>query len=409
MPMREAPLVKILQVSQAYYPFLAAGGPPMKVRAIATKLAARGHCLTVLTADHGIAHLASDVVKLERCEWGWRGEEAGVETIYLRSLLRYRSLTLNPDVIRFCQSRIGDTDVVHLYGLYDLLGPIVGHYCSRRSVPYVLEPIGMYHPIVRSLRLKRLYHRLFGKRLVNGARYLIATSQQEKDELAAGGNPAERIVIRRNGIDALAAIPERGRFRSAWSIPADASLVLFLGRLISKKSPELLIDAFARWQSQTPRKTRAVLVLAGPEEESSYVRELKDRCERLQLDGRVLFTGPLYGESKWAAYRDADVFVLPSQNENFGNTAAEAAACGTPVIVTEKCGIAPIVRGRAGIVVEHSYAAVADALETIFADPAPRESFREGCAEMTRELSWDEPIEQLETLYARCLAPGGAQ
>jgi glycosyltransferase involved in cell wall biosynthesis len=381
----------------------------MKVRAIATKLAARGHRVTVLTSDHGIAHLASDIVNLDRCEWGWRGVDSGVETIYLRSLLRYRSVTVNPDVIRFCESRLEDIDVAHLYGLYDLLGPAVGRCCSRRGVPYVLEPIGMYHPIVRSLRLKRLYHRLFGKRLVNGARYLIATSQQEKDELAAGGIPPQRIVIRRNGIDVPATIPERGQFRSAWSIPPDASVVLFLGRLISKKSPEILIDAFARWQEQTPQRTPAVLVLAGPEEESSYVRELKGRCAQLQLDGSVRFTGPLYGKSKWAAYRDADVFVLPSQNENFGNTAAEAAACGTPVIVTEQCGIAPIVRGRAGIVVEHSSAAVADALGTLFAEPAPRDTFREGCAEVTRELSWEEPLEQMEALYVRCLALGRAQ
>lgn len=401
--------MRILQVSQTYYPFLAAGGPPMKVRAIATKLAARGHRVTVLTADHGIVHIKSDIRNLERCPWGWRGEDAGVETIYLRSLLRYRSLTLNPDVIRFCQSRLGDTDVVHLYGLYDLLGPVVGRSCSRRRIPYVIEPIGMFRPIVRSLHLKKIYHWLFGTRLIHGARYLIATSEQEKDELAAGGIPLDRIVIRRNGIDAPASIPAPGQFREAWSIPSDASLVLFLGRLISKKSPEILIDAFARWQSQTPQKTPAVLVLAGPEEESSYVRELKNRCERLRLNGRVRFTGPLYGESKWAAYRDADVFVLPSQNENFGNTAAEAAACGTPVIVTEQCGIAPIVRGRAGIVVAHSSDAVADALDTLFSKPSPRDSFREGCAEMTRELSWDEPIDQLETLYARCLAPGGAQ
>ena len=37
---------------------------------------------------------------------------------------------------------------------------------------------------------------------------------------------------------------------------------------------------------------------------------------------------------KWQAYRNTDVIVLPSQNENFGNTAAESAACGAPVIVT---------------------------------------------------------------------------
>ena len=72
-----------------------------------------------------------------------------------------------------------------------------------------------------------------------------------------------------------------------------------------------------------------------------------------------MFTGPLYGDAKWAAYRDADLFVLPSQNENFGNTAAEAVACGTPVLVTDRCGIAPIVDRRAGVVVRVT-GAVAD-------------------------------------------------
>ena len=76
-------------------------------------------------------------------------------------------------------------------------------------------------------------------------------------------------------------------------------------------------------------------------------------AERLGVASRVLFCGPLFDAAKWEAYRDADVFVLPSQNENFGNTAAEAAAAGTPVVVTEDCGVAPLLAGIAGLVVPH--------------------------------------------------------
>ena len=76
---------------------------------------------------------------------------------------------------------------------------------------------------------------------------------------------------------------------------------------------------------------------------------------------RVLFVGPLYDDAKWSAYRDADLFVLPSQNENFGNTAAEAAARGTPVIVTDQCGIAPFI-GDAGLVIRHDPGELRDAL-----------------------------------------------
>jgi glycosyltransferase involved in cell wall biosynthesis len=263
--------------------------------------------------------------------------------------------------------------------------------------------MGMFRPIVRSLRVKRIYHRLMGDRLVRGARYVIATSESEKLELLAGGLSKAAVVVRRNGIDAPATLPERGRFRAKWSIPSNAKVVLFLGRLIAKKSPEILIEAFARWQAVSGCETPAILVLAGPEEEDSYLHALERLCEKLHLRDKVLFTGPLYDEEKWSAYRDADVFVLPSQHENFGNTAAESVACGTPVILTDRCGIAPLIAGRAGVVVPHDVAALEAALASLCAHPRLREAYSAGCAAVTSQLSWDVPIAEMEALYARCL------
>ena len=75
--------------------------------------------------------------------------------------------------------------------------------------------------------------------------------------------------------------------------------------------------------------------------------------------------GALFGRSQWAAYRDADVFVLPSQNENFGNTAAEAVAAGTPVVVTEQCEVAALRAEEAGLVVPYDAEALSRALERI--------------------------------------------
>src|SRR6202166_4448580 len=115
--------------------------------------------------------------------------------------------------------------------------------------------------------------------------------------------------------------------------------------------------------------------------------DFEDRCWSWRgLNGKVLFTGPLSGDAKWAAYRDADVFVLPSQNENFGNTAAEAVACGTPVLVTDRCGIAPIVDGRAGVVVPHDCAALEEGLVQILDYPAFATQLRAGCETVARSL-----------------------
>src|SRR5207245_11071089 len=84
------------------------------------------------------------------------------------------------------------------------------------------------------------------------------------------------------------------------------------------------------------------LVFAGAAE-SGEKAKLAELASQLGVQSKVRFGGAVFGEAKWAAYRDADVFVLPSQNENFGNTAAEAVAAGTPAIVTEQCGIAPLI------------------------------------------------------------------
>jgi glycosyltransferase involved in cell wall biosynthesis len=121
---------------------------------------------------------------------------------------------------------------------------------------------------------------------------------------------------------------------------------------------------------------------------------------QLGVRSKVQFIGPVFGEAKWAAYRDADVFVLPSQNENFGNTAAEAVAAGTPVIVTEQCGIAPLLADEAGLVVSHDAAALARALERILREAELRARLAAGCAVVTSRLGWEEPVRDMEALYA---------
>src|ERR1700688_4524405 len=141
-----------------------------------------------------------------------------------------------------------------------------------------------------------------------------------------------------------------------------------------------------------------MLVFAGPDDNSMQQR-LAASASRLGIAARVKFSGPLYGDDKWAAYRDADVFVLPSQNENFGNTAAEAVACGTPVLVTDQCGIAPLVDQRAGLVVPHDCVALQAGLARILDDPAVAARLRAGCKGVADSLSWEEPLAQMETLY----------
>jgi glycosyltransferase involved in cell wall biosynthesis len=392
--------MRLLHVSQSYFPFLDKGGPTVKVRAIARGIAASGHAVTVLTADLGFDSAKLEIAGATLGRWGFEAREGGVEAIYLRTLIQYRSVTWNPDVGAFCSERLRDYDLAHIFGLYDLIGPRTARACRQFARPYVVEPMGMFRPIVRNIWMKSVYHDVLGGRLLRGASRIIATSEQERQELLDGGIENSKIIVRRNGIDVPKQFPAAGSFRRQWHIPEEAKLVLFLGRLVSKKSPDLMLEVFDRWNHRGNGARKSVLVMAGPDEGDGLRQRLETSAAKMGMGARVLFTGPLYNSAKWAAYRDADVFVLPSQNENFGNTAAEAIACGTPVLVTDRCGIAPIVDRRAGIVVSHDCAALEAGLAQILEDSALTARLRTGCDELARSLGWAEPLAQMESLYS---------
>jgi hypothetical protein len=174
--------MRILSVTQSYAPFYEFGGPPVKVESLANGLTQRGHAVTVLTADWGFeSRVASGKTfgNAKRSAFGWTNELNGVRSHYLPTWFRYRAATWNPATIRYCRAHLADFDVVHIFGLYDLLGPTVASECRKQKIPYLIEPIGMFVPIVRNVFLKRVYHAQWGKEMLGGAAALIATAAYE--------------------------------------------------------------------------------------------------------------------------------------------------------------------------------------------------------------------------------------
>lgn len=395
----------ILYVAQAYFPYLAAGGLPVKVRSLSQELVKRGHQLTILTAHLGQAEWKQLALSADRCRFGLSYSENGARAVYLPSWLRYRSLTLNPGVIGFCRSSLGEFDLVHVFGLYDLLGPAVGHFCARRAIPYLVEPMGMFVPIDRSILAKRAWLATFGSSLFKKASRMVATSEIEKDELISGGIPREKVLIRYNGVDqAIAAgLPPRGAFRALHHIPGDEPLLLFLSRVIPRKGAEILIESFAE---ACPSHGR--LVIAGPEGERGYLARLQRCAQASGVFSRVIFAGPLYGKEKLSALADADLFVLPSRYENFANVVAEAMACDVPVVISRHCGIHTLVEGRAGLVIEANRRALTASLLALLTDSALYSRMKTGCREVAAQLGWSQIAAEMESHYRRVLADSHA-
>jgi glycosyltransferase involved in cell wall biosynthesis len=387
--------MRILSVTQSYHPFYARGGPAFKVRSIARSLTERGNAVTVLTADLGFTSSTIASTKVIRYAHGWRGDSDGVDAIYLTTRGRYRALTVNPGVFRFCRNHLRTFDVVHIYGLYDTLGPAVARYCRRLNIPYFVEPLGMTRPIDRGILLKKLW-----RHLVNGyleaATRIVVTSELERTELLQGGFQKNQLLLRYNGIDQdeFVNLPVRGSLRVRLGIQDDERMVLFLGRLIPRKGADLLIETLTQ-----PCSNKTRLVIAGPEGEAGYLTFLHEKARMMGVDSRVSFLGPLYGIRKKAALVDADLFALPSRYENFGNTAAEAIACGTPVVVTDRCGIAPLIDNRAGLVTSYNSEALARTIGHIFDNRLLYQRFKAGCSAVAAEISWRGIVGQMQTTY----------
>jgi glycosyltransferase involved in cell wall biosynthesis len=269
----------------------------------------------------------------------------------------------------------------------------------------VLEPLGMFGPKIRSQQKKRVYGHLVGSGLFRGAETIIATSEAERSDLIAGHIDPEKIVLRRNGLDLgeFQELPSKGALRAKLNIGERQPLVLFLGRLSLIKGLDLLVEAFAQIDSD------ARLVIAGPDDGDGCLERIRSLISDLRVEERVILPGPLFGKEKLEALIDADLFVLPSRHESFGNAAAEAIACGTPVLLTSECGIAPLVEGRAGDVVACEVVTLRDGLARLLGDPARLTRLRSGCEDLAQSLSWDEPVETLEALYASMLSCGDSR
>ena len=392
--------MNILKAVQAYLPFREMGGPIVKVQALASTLSRHGHSVSVVTADLGLATRRDIGMRIEKCSWGWRANCDAVEIIYLSTVARYRALTLNPRVIEFSRSSLRKFDLVHFYGLYDLLGPAISFSCRRYGIPYVIEPMGMNRPIDRNIPLKQLWHRSVGDAFLQNAARIIATSELEEQELIEDHFSPGKVVMRHNGVEFVsnkAGLP-RGAFRVKHGISMHEPLLLFLSRLIPRKGADVLIQAFSQACPESGH-----LVIAGPEGESGYRAFLEKCAVDAGVAGRVVFVGPMYDDDKKAALIDSDIFALPSRYENFANVVAEAIAYDVPVIISPSCGIRSLVQGRAGLVVPPNVNELASAIRRLLQDKLLYAQLKAGCNAVAAELSWENLTRQMEGCYSEVL------
>jgi glycosyltransferase involved in cell wall biosynthesis len=122
--------------------------------------------------------------------------------------------------------------------------------------------------------------------------------------------------------------------RSCSSIAPDRS-ILYLGRIHPVKGVDLLLEAFARFSARRDWR----IALAGPADDSAYVRRLSALAEKLGIERLIDWLGPVYGREKFALIQRSWVICVPSHTEVIGMVNLEAAACRVPTVTTEATGL----------------------------------------------------------------------
>jgi len=214
-------------------------------------------------------------------------------------------------------------------------------------------PHGMLDPY--SLKVKRLQKSLYfwmvERTNIIAARRLIYTTPEEARLVAAQFSSLPRGVVIPLGGDAPFEDSEQlaREFFARFPTAQNRRVLLFLGRLHFKKGIDRILRSLPAVASAIPD----VLLLIVGDGEPAYEAKLKASIQAQELEGHVLMTGRLSGRQKWAAYAAARLFLLPSRQENFAITVAEAMHMGLPVVISDRVNTWPYVEDAdAGLVLE---------------------------------------------------------
>lgn len=227
----------------------------------------------------------------------------------------------------------------------------------------------------------------------NRARLTLVPTRALQQSLTANGYRNLEVVAR--GVDCRLFTPGRrsAELRYAWGVAEDGLAVAYVGRLAAEKNLPLLLRAFEAIRQVRP-DARLVLVGDGP---------ARARLAARQPD--FVFCGARTGEDLAAHYASADLFLLPSLTETFGNVLLEAMASGLAVLGFDYAAAAEHVLSQ------HNGLTVAYADEAGFVDQAAwlagqaqaRREFGLAAREAALGLSWDKVFDQLEGQYRRLL------
>ena len=321
------------------------------------------------------------------------------------SLLRKYGFSLG--LSGWIRRNIRNYDLVHLHAFFSYVPAPLVYYAKKYKVPYIIRPSGELSSwSLKKGRIKKeLYLSLIGRRCLNAATALHLTSEDERvaARRLAPGTPCIVIPL---GTDTFTEeeFPTRGGFRKKYPMLDHKQLIVFLSRLDHKKGLDRLLPAIG---TLAMGRDNFALVIAGSGERE-YEDQVHDLVLAHGLQEKVIFTGFVQGQDKMDLLRDADVFVLPSYDENFGLAVIEAMAVGAPVVISNNVGIHhKVTQYGAGLVTSCESDEIAHALSTLLDNESLRRKMgKNGRRLVGDKFTWEKVAPRLIEHYETILSQG---
>ncbi len=362
------------------------GGVVRAVLDMCEGLASAGHQVTLLTHDASQAP----------AHW----KIAGGATPTVMTIPKFK-VRHHFRMSRRIRKVVEQADVLHLHTPWDI-GNLYLARCARKTrTPYIVSAHGMLDNWSMAQRnsKKQAYLWIVGARMLERASFVHCTAAAELEQATKwfpqGKGKIQPLVF---DLSEYKDLPGVEAAQEKWPIlKNDRPTLLFLSRIHYKKGIEILVDAIAAMKEQG-RDVNALIAGSGDEQ---YLQTIKEQVREHGLEDRIEFVGHVSGDEKLSLFEAADVFVLPTSQENFGFVFFEAMACGTPVVTTRDVDTWPELEESGGaIVAPRNVESITAAVETLLDDDSKRrEMGQRGRDWALDRFSGSRVIEEYADLY----------
>jgi glycosyltransferase involved in cell wall biosynthesis len=352
--------MKILFIIPSYEPAWGFGGTVTATVNLCTQLSKDGHDVTVYTTN---ADADGSYLPIEpNCEH----IRNGVKVCYFECNVMPKRAFYSSKLIAQLENTIQHFDIVNMSAIWQFLGYAAYKICKKYNIPYIVTPHSslMKHAFfgIGNQWIKQLYWNLFGKKVIQDAtaiHYLSEGEYTESKDIAKN----DRFFIVPNGIhidDYQVDVESKNMIRSKYNISENTFLILFLGRIHSKKNIDLVMKSLPMLKEQS---VDFKFLIVGNTEEEWYLDNLKEIEKDLKLESDILWIGKIENAEVKYYYASSDVMVLPSKLEGVSMALTESMVQGLPLLISNRvANYKEIEIDQCGIVVEPNFESTKQAL-----------------------------------------------